>query len=114
MNNQARNNIGRFVSKWTREEVQILSENYLTHTAREIMDLLPRYTAKEIQLKAAHIGLNKQKINNAVIAFELERIREFPSVRAAAQHYGLKESRIYYLIANGGQTANGTSFNYMI
>ena len=105
---------GCFHNVWTREEVQTLTENWMSHTETQMAAMLPRFSLSAIRAKAHHLGLNKRNINKQVIAFEVDGIREFPNVRAAAQHYGLKENRIYQLISTGGETYGGVSFNYMI
>ena len=94
--------------------MQTLTENWMSHTETQMSVMLPRFSLSAIRAKAHHLGLNKRDVNKQVIAFEVDGIREFPNVRAAAQHYGLKENRIYKLISTGGETYGGVSFNYIV
>lgn len=48
---------------WATQEVEILRENYATHTAKELISLLPRRTPTSINLKAMQLDIaNKRKL----------------------------------------------------
>lgn len=47
---------------WTPEEDRIVLEKYLTHSARQLTELLPRRTIPSIQLHAKALGLRKASV----------------------------------------------------
>lgn len=114
MKKQNRTIEGTFDKVWTPEEVEILVENWMNHTESQMVEMLPRFSLSSIRAKAHHLGMNKRNVNKKVIAFEGSGVREFPSVKEAAAHYGLKEGRVYSLIYSGGETYGGVSFNYIV
>ena len=46
---------------WTDKEIEILKENYSTHSFKELMELIPGRNRNGIQLKASKLGLTERK-----------------------------------------------------
>ena len=138
--NQNRTPKARFAPHWTADEEAILLRLWSDHSIGEIIPLLPNFSASAIKAKANHLGLSKdfsarrargfrlkvsgrpkgskdkhpRKQNRAVIAFEIDGVREFANAKEAAEHYGLKVQRVYDLISTAETTYSGIGFNYML
>lgn len=128
--------------EWTPEELEILKQSWADHSIGELVELIPHHSELGIKGKAFKLGLRKDFLakrrrqgqlchafpadpfknqpklpdprERTVIAFEPEGIREFPSVAAAAEFYGICKKTVYNLIESAGTTNNGIGFNYMI
>ena len=139
--NQNRTPKARFAEHWQADEEALLAKLWADHSIREIAPMLPNYSMSAIRAKANHLGLQKdfeakrkrgvknmtptrrkamvfkpdftKYPNREVIAFEPDGTKIFKNAKEAALHYGLKLSRVYYLIATAEATYSDIGFNYV-
>lgn len=50
-------------NQWTKEEIQIIKDNYTTYNDEELVKLIPRHSLSSIATKRKRMGLDRKELN---------------------------------------------------